>query len=108
MQRQNNETFKHRSIIFLVLLSFIPFAIFAKNAEGNFRKAQVKQIASKRRERLDKEHDVDRSALQADYEALDKTFRVSEKEEIKKYLEIGKTPSQYFKEQEIRGIELQE
>jgi hypothetical protein len=33
---------------------------------------------------------------------------VSEKEEIKKYLEIGKTPSQYFKEQEIRGIELQD
>jgi len=38
MQRQNNETFKNRSIIALVLLSFIPFAIFAKNAEGNFRK----------------------------------------------------------------------
>jgi len=43
---------------------------------------------------------VDREALQADYEALDKEFRLSEKEEIKKYLEIGKTPAQYYKEQQ--------
>ena len=75
------------------MLSFIPFAIFAKNAEGNFRKSQIKSMASKRRDRLDKEHGVDLDALQADYEALDKEFRVSEKEEIKKYLEIGKTPA---------------
>jgi len=49
--------------MFLVLLSFIPFGIFVKNAEGNFRKSQIKQISTKRRERLDKEHGVDRKAL---------------------------------------------
>ena len=82
--------------MFLVLLSFIPFGIFVKNAEGNFRKSQIKQISTKRRERLDKEHGVDRKALQDDFKALDEEFRVSEKEEIKKYLEIGKTPKQYY------------
>lgn len=54
---------KYGFIIFLVLLSFIPFGMFIMNAEGNFRKAQVKQMAAKRRERLDKEHGVDRQAL---------------------------------------------
>ena len=49
--------------MFLVLLSFIPFGIFVKNAEGNFRKSQIKQISTKRRERLDQEHGVDRKAL---------------------------------------------
>jgi hypothetical protein len=39
MQRQKNESFKHKTIIALVLLSFIPFGIFVMNAEGNFRKA---------------------------------------------------------------------
>lgn len=60
MQRQKNEKFKNRSIMFLVLLSFIPFGLFVKNAESNFRKANVKGISSKRRERLDKEHGIDR------------------------------------------------
>lgn len=92
MQRQNNESMKHKMIISLVLLSFIPIALFVKNAEGNFRKAQVKQIATKRRDRLDKEHGIDRKALQEDYAALDSEYRLTEKEEIKKYMELGKTP----------------
>lgn len=75
MQRQNNETWKNRSVLFLVLLSFIPFALFAKNAEGNFRKTQIKSIAAKRRERLDEEHGIDRKALESDYETLDKEYR---------------------------------
>lgn len=108
MQRLNNEQNKYRTVIAIVLLSFIPFAIFVKNAEGNFRKAQIKNIASKRRDRLDKEHGIDREALQADYQILDKQFRVTEKEEIKKYLEIGKTPSQYFQEQREIRDEFQE
>jgi hypothetical protein len=92
MQRQNNEKLKNRSLIFLVLLTFIPFGLFVKNAESNFRKANVKGIAAKRRDRLDKEHNVDREALQQDYKSLDLEYRISEKDEIRKYLEIGKTP----------------
>ena len=38
------------------------------------------------------------------FEELDKIYRISEKEEIKKYLEIGKTPKEYYKEQEARGF----
>lgn len=47
-------------VIALVLLTFIPFGMFVKNAEGNFRKAEIKKIAEKRRLRLDKEHGIDR------------------------------------------------
>jgi len=47
-----------------VLLSFIPFGIFILNAEGNFRRANIKGLTSKRRERLDKEHGVNRQELQ--------------------------------------------
>jgi len=34
---------------------------------------------------------------------LDKIYRISEKQEIAKYLEIGKTPKQYYDEQAARG-----
>jgi len=79
-------------VIVLVLLSFIPFGLFIKNAEGNFKKAEVKKIAEKRRKKLDDEHGIDRDEMTESFEKLDKMYRVSEKEEIKKYLEIGKTP----------------
>ena len=38
------------------------------------------------------------------FEELDKIYRISEKQEIAKYLEIGKTPREYYKEQEARGF----
>jgi hypothetical protein len=103
MQRQNNESRKNYTIGFIVLLSFIPIALFISNAEGNFRKAQVKQIASKRRDRLDREHGIDRKALQDDYQALDETYRLTEKDEIKKYMELGKTPKQYYEDRKAFG-----
>jgi hypothetical protein len=65
-----------------VLLSFIPFGIFILNAEGNFRRANVKGLTSKRRERLDKEHGVNREELTQDYAQLDRKYRLTEKDEI--------------------------
>lgn len=41
----------------------IPIVLFIRNAEAAFKKAGVKQITANRRERLDKEHNVDREAL---------------------------------------------
>lgn len=38
------------------------------------------------------------------FEQLDKIYRISEKQEIAKYLEIGKTPKQYYEEQAARAI----
>ena len=38
------------------------------------------------------------------FDELDKIYRISEKQEINKYLEIGKTPKQYYSEQEARGV----
>jgi len=58
-----------------VLLSFIPFIAFCKNAEGNFRRAEVKKIAEKRRLRLDEEHGVDRKVFKESFEDLDKIYR---------------------------------
>jgi hypothetical protein len=49
MFQQNNEKRKIRMIGFVVLLSMIPIAKFFMNAEGNFRKAEVKKIALRRR-----------------------------------------------------------
>ena len=77
----------------------VPFTAFIMNAERNFKKAEVKKIAERRRKKLDKEHGVDRQLLQDSFLALDKEYRISEKDEIKKYLELGKTPQQYFQDQ---------
>jgi hypothetical protein len=44
----------------VILCSLIPIGLLFKNAEGNFRKAEVKKIAARRRQRLDEEHNVDR------------------------------------------------
>lgn len=60
----------------------------------------MKQISTKRREKLDQEHGINRKDLQDSFKGLDEVYRVSEKEEIKKYLEIGKTPEQYYKDQQ--------
>jgi hypothetical protein len=49
----------------------VPVAFFIRDAEGNFKKAQIKNIAAKRRERLDQEHGVDRAAMEKDFEKLD-------------------------------------
>ena len=88
----------------MVLLSFIPFAFFIMNAESNFKKSDIKKIAEKRRRAMDEQHGVDRDLMAKHYEELDKLYRVSEKEEIKKYLEIGKTPKQYYDDLEARGL----
>jgi len=39
MERQNYEKNKYRVVGMIMLLSLIPFGIFVKNAEGNFRKS---------------------------------------------------------------------
>jgi hypothetical protein len=103
LQRENHQNSKYKSIIFIVLCTFIPFTIFIMNAEGNFRKTKVKEFASKRRERLDKEHGINREEMTQDWIALDRNYRLTEKEEIKKYSEIGKTPQQYYDEQKSIG-----
>ena len=104
MARDEHIQMKTKVIIALVLLSFIPFGMFVRNAEGNFRKAEIKKIAEKRRLKLDREHGIDRDSQMEHFEELDKIYRISEKQEIAKYLEIGKTPSEYYAEQERRGV----
>lgn len=96
LQEEINEKRKFKLVIALVVLSMIPFLIFLKNAEANFRKAGVKELHSKRRKRLDEEHGVDRDRMREDFEELDKMYRVTEKEEIGKYKQIGKSAQEYY------------
>lgn len=63
LQEEINEKRKFKIVILMVLLSLVPFAIFLKNAEANFRKAGVKEIHKKRRERLDEEHGINRDNM---------------------------------------------
>ena len=60
LAREEQESRKIKVAIGVVLLSLVGFGMFIKNAEGNFRKAEIKKIAEKRRRRLDEEHGVDR------------------------------------------------
>lgn len=84
-RRKNIESFKFRAVVTGMLLSLIPIFMFVRNAEQNFRNAQVKELASRRRERLDKEHGVDREQWKQTMQEADKMFRVTEKEEIEKF-----------------------
>ena len=87
-------------MIGLVVLSMVPFFMFVRNAEQNFRKAGIKELHAKRRKRLDEEHGVNREKMREDFEELDKMYRVSEKEELSKYKQIGKTAQDYYTQQE--------
>jgi hypothetical protein len=67
MENKKNEKLKLKAVIAIVLLSFIPIGFLVKNAEGNFRKAEIKKIAARRRERLDKDHGVNREEMEKDF-----------------------------------------
>jgi len=95
-------------VIALVILSLVGFGFFVSDAESNFRRAEIKKIAEKRRRRLDSEHGINRGEQMNHFEELDRIYRISEKQEIAKYLEIGKTPKEYFKEQADRGFPKEE
>jgi hypothetical protein len=103
LQEEINEKRKFKLVTLCVILSMVPFVIFLKNAEANFRKAGIKELHAKRRQRLDAEHGIDRDKMREDFDTLDKIYRVTEKEEIQKYMQIGKTAQDYYSQKE--GIE---
>ena len=98
MRRENEEKNKYRAVKLLILLSAIPIGKFLLNAEDNFKKTQVKQISSQRRERLDAEYGIDRDAMTEDFEKLDKFYRYSEKKEIEKFNRIGRTTREFYEQ----------
>lgn len=100
LQEEIYEKRKYKAAALMVLLSLVPFAIFLRNAEANFRKAGVKDMHNKRRQRLDEEHGINRDRMREDFNELDKMYRVTEKEEILKYQQIGKSATDYYQEQQ--------
>ena len=52
LQRKINEQRKVKFVKILFLASLVPIIYFLRNAQETFRKAQVKEISAKRRERL--------------------------------------------------------
>jgi hypothetical protein len=103
LRRQNEEKTRHRLIKWLVALSFVPFVMLVMNAEATFKKAGVKEVSKKRRERLDSEHGISRPEMQQDFQKLDDLYRVSEKEEIEKARRIGKSSKQFYSEKELKA-----
>lgn len=69
------------ALIFCVL-SVIPVLLHVRKSEDKFRETEIKRIAERRRERLDREHGVDRKQITQAYQELDQIYRVSEKEEL--------------------------
>ncbi len=55
---------------------------------------------NKRRKRLDEEHGINRDRMREDFEQLDKMYRITEKEEIQKYQQIGKSALDYYQDQQ--------
>jgi hypothetical protein len=98
MRRQNEEKARHKFISFFIVLTLMPLLYNIWNAERKFKAAGVKEISSKRRQRLDKEHGINRDDMRQDFQKLDEIYRVSEKEEIKKYKNIGKTSKQFYED----------
>lgn len=98
LQEEINEKRKFKLVVAMVLLSLVPFFMFLKNAEQNFRKAGIKELHAKRRQRLDEEHGVNRERMREDFEELDKMYRVTEKQELNKYKQIGKSAQDYYDE----------
>ena len=98
LQEEINEKRKFKIVAAMVLLSLVPFFMFLRNAEQNFRKAGIKELHAKRRQRLDEEHGVNRDRMREDFEELDKMYRVTEKQELNKYKQIGKSAQDYYDE----------
>jgi hypothetical protein len=85
-----------------IFLSFIPIILLATNAQAAFKKTGVKEISKHRRERLDKEHGIDRTNMTEDFEKLDKIYRVSEKVEIEKFNRLGKSGKEFYERKEMK------
>lgn len=98
MRREREEKNRYRAVKLIILFSAIPIGKFLLNAEDNFKKSQVKQLSSQRRERLDAEHGIDREKMTEDFEQLDKFYRVSEKKEIEKFNRIGRTTREFYEQ----------
>ena len=74
LRRTNEEKTRMNFIKFMLIFALVPFGYFLVNAEDRFRKAEVKQISSKRRKRLDAEHGITREEMKEDFESRVKSF----------------------------------
>ena len=91
-KKQFSESQKRNFLLVAMFMSLIPIFYLFINSQEMLRKMEVKSITRKRRERLDKEHGIDREAFFENMEKLDKAYRISEKEEIQKMRQLGKSP----------------
>ena len=82
-------------MVFL-FFTLVPILYSIYNSQHLLKKYDVKGISRKRRERLDREHGVDRESFMKNMEKLDEAYRVTEKEEIKKMRQLGKSPKDYL------------
>lgn len=79
-------------IFFGIGCTLIPVGYFLLNAQEILVKWRLKDWVRMRRERLDKEHGIDRDEFEKTMNEIDQAYRVNEKEERKRLLELGKIP----------------
>jgi len=91
-QKVFSETQKRNYLMVFMVLSLIPIFFMVYNSQEMLRKLKIKEISRKRRERLDKEHGIDRESFFKNMEQLNTVFRVTEKEEIEKMRQLGQNP----------------
>ena len=79
-------------VVFLMFFSLVPLVYLIRRSSDLLKRFEVKSVSRKRRERLDKEHGIDRDEYNENIQKLDYAYRVSEKEEIQKMRQLGKNP----------------
>ena len=72
-----------------ILISLLPICLFFVNAETILTKIKLKEWTRKRRDRLDKEHGIDREEYAKAVAGIDKKYRISERENLRKMWEAG-------------------
>jgi hypothetical protein len=89
-----SETQKRNMLLTAMVLSLIPIFYMVYNSQEMLRKMKVKEITRKRRERLDREHGIDREGFFKNMKKLDEVYRITEKEEMEKMRQLGKSPKE--------------
>ena len=101
LRRYDDKNPTKMKILYICLISsLIPIAIFYRYSKEIFTSARPKERLQERRERLDREHNVDRDLQRKSFEQLDQLYRVTEREEMQKLRMAGKNPADYLRAKE--------
>ena len=76
--------------------SLVPIAFMMMNSEKALKKANIKERVEARKLKLDKQHGINVEEMKKDYQELDKIYRVSEKDQIAKIRQTGRSATPFI------------